>query len=71
MRNFEAYAEAGKKKLQNNTRFDLQINDYNAIQNSIKEGMSLFEALEKAFHAGIEAGARIERKEAAAHALDK
>lgn len=70
MRNFEAYAAAGKEKIHKYSRYDMQLSDYEAITKAMRAGMSLFEALEKAFNAGIEAGARIERKEAAARALD-
>ena len=70
MRNFEAYAEAGAEKISNNSRYDLQVSDMQSLL-ALEKEQGIIQALEKAFHAGIEAGARIERKEAAAHALDK
>ena len=70
MRNLDAYAEAGAEKIRNNSHYDLQVTDMQSLlEFANKQGTIL--ALERAFHAGIEAGARIERKEAAAHALDK
>lgn len=64
MRNFEAYAEAGAEKIRNNSRYDLQVSDMQALL-ALEKEQGIIQALEKAFHAGIEAGARIERKKEA------
>ena len=70
MRNLDKYADAGAEQIRNNSHYDLQVTDMRALLDIAgKEGV--IQAIEKAFHAGIEAGARIEKKEAEARALDK
>ena len=62
MRNFENYAAEGKKKIEKHSRYDMQMSDYQTITKKLDEGLSLFEALEMVFNAGVEAGSRIEKK---------
>lgn len=65
MRNLEKYAAEGKKKIEKNSHYDMQLSDYQTITEKLNKGLSLFEALEMVFHAGVEAGSRIEKKTAA------
>lgn len=70
MRNFENYVAEGQKKIEKNSRYDMQLSDYQTITEKMDKGLSLFEALEMVFKAGVEAGSRIEKK-AAAEKMDK
>ena len=65
MRNLEKYVAEGKKKIEKNSRYDMQLSDYQTITEKMDKGLSLFEALEMVFNAGVEAGSRIEKKTAA------
>lgn len=62
MRNFEKYAVEGQKKIENNSPYDMQVSDMDALLKLARVDMC--EALRKAFHAGVEAGSRIEKKNA-------
>lgn len=67
MKNFDKYAEAGAKAIGKNDRYNLQMSDFLALDAQIASGeISLFEAIEKAFDAGVEAGRKIEKKKQAA-----
>lgn len=63
MKNFEKYAEEGQKKINKNSRFDMQVSDMDELLKLARVDMC--EALRKAFNAGVEAGSRIEKKTAA------
>lgn len=65
MKNFENYAAEGKKKIEKNSRYDMQISDYKFVIDKIKEGLDIVDALSLVFHAGVEAGSRIEKKNTA------
>lgn len=65
MRNIEQYAEAGQKKIQDNAHYDLQVSDMQTLLDLANDA-GMIEALERAFHAGVEAGARIQAKRSAA-----
>lgn len=66
MRNFTNYATEGQKKISKNGHYDMQITDYNYLVDKLKsEELTLFEIIELAFNAGVEAGSRIEKKAAA------
>ena len=63
MRNFTNYATEGQKKISKNSHYDMQITDYNYLEDKLKsDELSLFEIIELAFNAGVEAGSRIEKK---------
>ena len=63
MRNFKNYAEEGQKKISKNSHYDMQLSDYNYLEDKLKsEELCLFEIIELAFNAGVEAGSRIEKK---------
>lgn len=71
MRNFTNYATEGQKKISKNSHYDMQITDYNYLVDKLKsEELTLFEIIELAFNAGVEAGSRIEKK-TAAEKMDK
>ncbi len=70
MRNFEKYAEAGQKKIAKYSRYDMQISNYSEILTLLEEKkITIIEALNKVFNAGVEAGAKIQSKRSGA--LDK
>lgn len=60
MRNFENYVTEGKKKITDNSRFDLQTEDFAKL--CILAKTNATEALLQAFYAGVEAGSRIQQK---------
>lgn len=67
MRNFEQYAKAGAAKIARNSRYDMQVTDYNALISKMQAGnASIYEVINDAFCAGVEAGARIQAKKCAA-----
>ena len=66
MRNFERYAEEGQKKIKSNLHYDMTVNDFYALTSKFEAGeISIYELITRAFHAGVEAGSRIEKKKAA------
>lgn len=66
MRNFEKYAEAGQKKIAKYSRYDMQISNYNEILSLLEEQkITIIEALNKTFNAGVEAGTKIQAKRSA------
>lgn len=66
MRNFAKYAAEGQKKINENSKYDMQTSDYLFIKGKVDSGeLTLFEAVEMVFNAGVEAGSRIEKKKAA------
>ena len=64
MRDFEKLVIAGRKRLDNNPRFDLMAEDMaNEIQKVISgDYNTLYYALSRMFYAGVETGRRIQKK---------
>ena len=60
MRNVKKYAQAGKEVINGNAHYDIQVSDIRTILDMAEE--NLFQAIEYAFYAGVEAGSRIEKK---------
>ena len=60
MRNIKKYAQAGKELIKGNAYYDIQVSDVRTILDMTEE--NLVQAIEYAFYAGVEAGARVERK---------
>ena len=66
MRNFKKYVEEGNKKISANSRYDLQVTDFAELLKIAKGKEGIYQALEMAFAAGVEAGARIQAKRSGA-----